>query len=231
MRQVELRSLSGRSALLSVKPAVRLEDVKPMVCDAFGILPTFCLRIIDQTRGETFGEPDSTPFRNGGMSFQAIFSWDSCYDASLRNLPALKQEPEFQERSNPPESALSGGGYTTPQMRATWHRSGGLRLDELVKFVEKACRHAPESGPWHRALRRALRVSPDRVSLASLRTLSIVAQGRPGIGADAEGAVLALRTYMRCHDIDSKPRVRRMRCKTTLLSLKARLAAYKVREQ
>ena len=133
---------------------------------------------------------------------------------------------EVETNNNPPESALAGGGYTTPHMRERWRNTGGLSLRETLCLIGRAIPHGYGRGPWIAAVCRSMRIHPARLTEANVRTLEAVLRCPTGVGPYAKSCLVALRTYVRFHDIGMRPHVRRLRRKTKPLNLKDRLRAH-----
>ena len=216
------RSLAGEERRLETTKDACIEDVHGELCQAFGKLSTFQVGLVSDATQAAFVQGDSTPFKTGGSSFQVLFSYRSRYDDTLRDLPQLKNEAENEERSNPPESALAGGGYVSPQM---------LTLPETLRCASKACRLHHRCRVWGAALRRACRIST-HLSENTARNLHTIVNDYPAdVGPCVQTLLQALRGYLRYHDIGSKPKVRRLRRKTKvdMVSFKARLTAHNAR--
>ena len=100
----------------------------------------------------------------------------------------------------------------------------------MTHLATQAFSHCQGRDAWANEVRKALRTCSSRVTLSSIRTLSVIAQDYPrDIGPCAELAITCLRVYLRKHDIQLKPTVRRLRSKTPVKTLKARLAAHNSR--
>ena len=215
------RNLAGVEKQLEVADThLLLQYVKPKLCEAYGKLSSFQVELVNEETLESFKELDDTPFALEGSAFQVLFSWRSLWDGKLRGLPELKNVAHFEGHNNPPESALAGGGYTTPQMREKWHNKGGLSFRETLRLIERAIPHRYSRGPWIATVRRSMRIRAVRLTEANVRSLEAVLRCPTDIGPHAQSALLALRTYLRFHEIGMQPRVRRLRRKTKPLSLK-----------
>ena len=195
------------------------------------MLSSFELELVDTTSLQSFRVLHSTPFLGGSCTYNVVWSWRSRWDGALQDLLAVKNSARSAEQSNPPESALAGGGYSTPQMRSKWHRHGGLSLEEtMTHLATQAVSHCQGRDAWANEVRTAVRTCSSRLTLSNIRTLSAIAQDYPSnVGPCAELAIHGLRVYLRQHDIQLKPTVRRLRSKTQVKTLKARLAAHNSR--
>ncbi len=224
------QSLSGKSVVLNVGRGDRLGDHQGALCEAFNVLPTFCLTLVDG-QGCMFQDWYSLPFAKSCSSYQVLFSWKSLFDEALQgSLLALTDFAEHEGETNSADCALATGGYTSPMMRETWS-DGGLTLAETIAYAAKACRFKLFRGSWAVAFRRASRISSRHIGLDDVRTLNTIVDGAPMcLGPLGEGAIRSLRVYMDTHDILLRPRVKRLRRKTKVPPLRRRLARYNARQ-